>query len=525
MTPGPLVGETRTVDVDAEDRVPWVLGTQLSSAVGPLGAAPEGSRVLLIEAHGFADRLPYHEQKLTLLFSAMRHFRDELRAAGYEVSYRQTERFAEGLSQHFRAHPEDTLVAMESPSHGAADRLSGLAAEAGGRAEFVENELFLSRTDAFADWSADRDPPYRHEDFYRWMRRETGILLVDGEPAGGEWNYDDRNRDTPPADWEPPARLSFEPDEQTREVRAWVRERFDTWGEGDSFDWPVTRTEALDRLDHFVTERLPGFGTYQDAMREGEWAMAHSLLSPAINIGLLHPAELLDRVEAAFRSGDVPINAAEGFVRQLLGWREFVRHVYRAGMPELADANQLEATAPLPDLYWTGDTDMACLADAVGTVRERGYAHHIQRLMILANFATLSGTDPSELNRWFHATFLDAYHWVTTPNVVEMGSFGAGLFATKPYVASANYVHRMSDYCTDCVYDHRAASGEDACPFNALYWDFLARNESRLRENYRMGLVYSHLDDKRSVGDLSAIRERAAEYSENEGGSGLEGVD
>ena len=256
-----------------------------------------------------------------------------------------------------------------------------------------------------------------------------------------------------------------------------------------------------------------------------EWAMAHSLLSPALNIGLLHPAELLDRVETAFGSGDVPINAAEGFVRQLLGWREFVRHVYRAGMPELADANQLEATAPLPDLYWTGDTDMACLADAVGTVRERGYAHHIQRLMVLANFATLSGTEPSELNRWFHATFLDAYHWVTTPNVVEMGSFGAGLFATKPYVASANYVHRMSDYCRNCVFDHRAAAGEDACPFNALYWDFLARNESRLRENYRMGLVYSHLDDKRSAGDLSAIRERAAEYRENEGGSGREGLD
>jgi deoxyribodipyrimidine photolyase-related protein len=238
------------------------------------------------------------------------------------------------------------------------------------------------------------------------------------------------------------------------------------------------------------------------------------LLSPAINLGLLHPVEVIEAAEAAHERADLPLNSIEGFVRQVLGWREFMRHVYRHTMPELADANQLDAPHALPDFYWTGDTDMACLRETVGDVRARGYSHHIQRLMVLANFATLWGVEPAELNEWFHATYVDAYHWVTTPNVVEMGQYGHGVFATKPYVSSANYVDKMSDYCEDCAYYKTKDTGEQACPFNALYWAFLDRNEEQLRSNHRMSLMYSHVDDKRESGDMSAIRERVADLRE-----------
>jgi deoxyribodipyrimidine photolyase-related protein len=271
----------------------------------------------------------------------------------------------------------------------------------------------------------------------------------------------------------------------------------------------VTREAALDLLEHFVAERLPWFGPYQDAIRGDDWAMSHALLSPALNLGLLHPVEVVRAVEAAYHDrSDVPIESAEGCIRQVLGWREFVRHAYRRAMPELATANRLGATRDLPDCYWTGDTAMDCLAETVGDVRARGYAHHIQRLMVLANFATLWGVEPSQLNEWFHATFVDAYHWVTTPNVVEMGAYGHGVFATKPYVSSANYVDEMSDYCDGCRYDPDETTGEGACPFNSLYWDFLDRNEDDLRSNHRMAPLYGHVDRKREAGEFQEIRNR-----------------
>ena len=506
----PAVGTTDSYEIDGETRVPWVLGTQLHPEAGPLRRASEGSRVLLVEAHEFARRKPYHHDKLTLIFSSMRHFRDELREAGYEVVYIQAPTFGDGLAMFFERYPETTLVAMRSPSHGSGERLRELATEAGGDLELVENELFVSTRQAFDEWANDADvDPFTHENFYRWMRRETGVLMDGEDPVGGEWNFDDRNREFPPPEWEPPA--VFEPpvDEMTGAVSDWVAETFETWGEAGEFVWPVTREGALARLEQFLDHRLPEFGPYQDAMLADEWAMAHSLLSPSINVGHLHPWEVTKAVErAAVDNPSLALNSVEGVIRQLLGWREFMRHVYRHAMPGLAGANQLGATESLPEFYWSGDTEMRCLSESVGDVRERGYSHHIQRLMVLANFATLWGVQPSELNEWFHATYVDAYHWVTTPNVVEMGQYGDGVFATKPYVSSASYVDRMSDYCGGCRYDPDQDTGENACPFNALYWDFLARNEDHLRSNHRMGLMYSHVDTKRENGDLETIRER-----------------
>ncbi|OYR57505.1 cryptochrome/photolyase family protein [Halorubrum halodurans] len=560
------------------DTTLWLLGDQLNPDLDALEAADD---VLLIEAHGFAARRRYHAHKLTLVFSAMRHFRDDLRDRGHDVTYLEADSFGEGIATFLAERPDAALELMRPASHGAGERLRGVVEARGGSLALRENELFWTTP---ADWRAwaggsagdeersgakrndgERnddgaairadgtvDRTYRQENWYRHVRRETGVLMDGDEPEGGEWNFDDRNRETPPEAWTPPERPRFEPDALTRETHAWVRDRFDTWGDGslETFAWPVTRREALRALDAFVARGLPAFGRYQDAMVGGEPFLAHSLLSPAINLGLLDPREPVRAVEAAYETrgvepgafdpdvdpagsettldafatgggGDgtaddlppVPLNAAEGFVRQVLGWREFVRHVYREAMPELADANRLDQERALPPLYWDGETDMRCLSEAVGHVREHGYAHHIERLMVLSNFATIHGVDPADLNEWFHLGFVDAYHWVTTPNVVAMGSFGSDVLSSKPYVASGSYVNRMSDHCASCPYAVSRTTGEGACPFNALYWDFLMEHEATLRGTGRMGLMYSHVEDKDRE-EREAIRERAARVRE-----------
>ena len=493
------------------NRVPWVLGTHLHPDVGPVGRAPEGSRVLLIEAHDFARRKPYHHDKLTLVFSGMRHFRDDLRERGYDVEYIKADTFCDGLERYFEAHPDDELVQMRSPSHRSADTFERLVTAAGGRLDVVQNELFVGTREAFDEWSNDTDKdPFRHETFYRWMRRETGVLMTDdGDPVGGEWNYDDENQEFPPEEWESPPVHRPEHDDLTERTSEWVSEEFDVWGAEGTLVWPVTRAQAKAKLTHFVENRLPEFGPYQDAMRSDDWAMAHALLGSSINIGLLHPWEVVRTIEDAYHEHeDIPLNSVEGVLRQLIGWREFMRHVYRHSMPTLDEANQLDAPHDLPEFYWDGATNMECLRQTVGDVRERGYSHHIQRLMVLANFATLWGVEPKQLNEWFHATYVDAYHWVTTPNVVEMGQYGEGVFASKPYVSSANYIDKMSDYCGDCHYYKTKDTGERACPFNALYWDFLDRNEDQLRSNHRMGLMYSHVDSKQDGDEMEEIKAR-----------------
>jgi len=493
----------------------WVLGDCLTGR-GPLADRPD-EPVLMIEAREFARKLPYHPHKLTLVFAAMRHLRDELREAGRTVHYRQAETFGDALDDHLTERPGDDLVLARPESERAGDRLREMVTERGGTLSLVSNPTTLSTADQFRTWTDG--PPYTHESFYRAMRRETGYLMEEGDPVGGEWNYDEDNREPPPAEYDPPDPPAFDPDATTREVIEWVETEFSggydeppyggDWADPDPFQWPVTRREALTALEAFVADRLPAFGPYQDAMVEGERTGHHSLLSAALNVGLLRPDEVVERAIDAYEAGDAPLNSVEGFVRQVIGWREFVRHVYREAEPEIREANALGARGDLPEFYWTGETEMACMADAVGGVRERGYSHHIQRLMILSNFALTYGVEPAQLNRWFHAAYVDAYGWVTTPNVIEMGLYAHGTFATKPYAASANYVDRMSDYCGDCAYDENATTGEGACPFNALYWEFLDRNEDELRSNHRMGLVYHHLDDKDGA-EREAIRERAA---------------
>ena len=491
----------------------WLLGDQLA----PERLVDDGERVLMTEAHAFAERRRYHPQKLTLLFAAMRSVRDSLREAGHEVVYIEAERFGDALDEYFETYPGDTLRLARPASHGAVPRLRELVTESGGSLTVEPNPLFLTTPAEFDAWAGDRsvEDGFRQEGWYRHVRRETGYLMDDGEPAGGEWNYDDQNRETPPDDWVPPAVPEFAYDDRTRETHAWVTERFDGWGNDafEEFCWPVTRDQALDALDHFLDERLPEFGPYQDAMLDDDWALAHSLLSSSLNLGLLHPDEVVEGAIERYEAGEAPVESVEGFVRQVAGWREFVRHVYRRAMPEMGEANQLDQTRDLPPLYWTGETDMQCLDAAVGRVWERGYAHHIERLMLLSNFALTYGADPHELNEWFHLGFVDAYHWATTPNVVGMGSFATDVLSSKPYASSGSYVNRMGDHCANCEYAVSRTTGEGACPFNALYWDFLKENEEVLRGTGRMGLMYSHVDGKDDE-EWEAIEERAAQVRE-----------
>jgi deoxyribodipyrimidine photolyase-related protein len=483
----------------------WLLGDHLNHETTAL---QHDDHVLMIEAHAFGARLRYHPQKLALVFAAMRHFRDDLRDRGYEVTYLTAETFGEGLDQFYEAAPGSDLVMMDPPSHGAGEKFRAMVDERGGSLTLVENDLFLTTPAEFDTWAGDVDT-YRQEHWYRHVRRETGILMDGDDPVGGEWNYDDQNRETPPDDWSPPEPPRFPPDEVTRAVVDFVAERYpEAWGSADEFVWPVTREEALQALSHFIDVRLPEFGPYQDAMVGGEWTLCHSLLSASLNLGLLTPHEAVEAAEDAYRNGEAPLNSVEGFIRQVAGWREFMRHVYRRSMPALAEANQLDQHERLPDAYWTGETEMNCLSEAVGHVYDHGYAHHIERLMVLSNFALVYGVDPQELNRWFHLGFVDAYHWVTTPNVVGMGSFATDVLSSKPYASSGNYVNKMSDYCSSCPYAVSKTTGDDACPFNALYWDFLKANEALLRGTGRMGLMYSHVDRKDDE-EWVAIRERA----------------
>ncbi|MFB6220505.1 MAG: cryptochrome/photolyase family protein [Halolamina sp.] len=495
----------------------WLLGTHLDRTADYLD---EHDRVLLVESRRFANRRPYHPHKLTLVFAAMRRFREDLRERGFTVEYRRADSFADALDAHFTASPEDELTMPRPAADGAADRLRSLVSERGGSLSFVANPTFLLTPREFDAWAESRDTgtpdTYRQENFYRHMRRETGVLMDGDSPEGGAWNYDEQNRETPPADWEPPEPPLFDPGDTTREVMSWVNETFETFVDAEEaapFRWPVTREQALAALDAFVDARFEEFGAYQDAMVAGEWALNHSLLSSSLNLGLLRPMEVIERAERAYENGDAPLNSVEGFVRQVLGWREFMRHVYRRSMPGLAEANQLAQERSLPPAFWTGDTDMVCLSEAVGHVRERGYAHHIERLMVLSNFALVYGADPAELNEWFHQGFVDAFHWVTTPNVVGMGSFGTDVLSSKPYASSGSYINRMSDYCSSCPYAVSRDTGEGACPFNSLYWTFLRENEETLRGTGRMGLMYSHVDDKDET-EWEALRERAEQVRE-----------
>jgi deoxyribodipyrimidine photolyase-related protein len=443
----------------------------------------------------------HHKQKIAFVLAAMRHFADDLRRRGIRVDYVRLDDPANGGSfgaelRRAVEHYRPARVVMTEPGEWrVAEMMRDWREELDVPLEIREDDRFLCSRAQFAAWAGERRS-YRMEFFYREMRRKTGFLMDGADPVGGAWNLDAQNRKSLPRDVAPPPAPAPEPDPVTREVLDLVARRFGNhFGDLEPFRWAVTREGAVAALRAFVERRLALFGDYQDAMRTGEPFLFHSTLAPYLNVGLLLPDEVCRAAEAAYRAGHAPLNAVEGFVRQVIGWREYVRGLYWLLMPDYRDTNALQAGRPLPWFYWSGETGMNCLKECVGDTRRNAYAHHIQRLMVTGNFALLAGIRPAEIEEWYLAVYADAFEWVELPNVHGMVMWAdGGLLGSKPYAASGAYIDRMSDYCGGCSYDVKAREGEGACPFNYLYWNFLIENEERLRANPRMAMPYRTLE-------------------------------
>ncbi len=478
-----------------------ILGDQLSSDMAALADIDiERDTVLMMEVTEEGEYVAHHKQKIVLVLAAMRHFAEELRQRDITVAYVQLDAPGNSgtlcgeLRRAVRQYLPERIVVTEPGEWRVQQAIEGWAALTGCPVEVRPDARFFASRNRFSEWARGRRT-WRMEHFYREMRREHKVLMEGQDPAGGEWNYDAANRKRLPPGITLPSRLRFEPDAITREVMALVEQRFgDHFGSLEDFGWPVTRAHALSALKDFVAESLPRFGDFQDAMKSGEHLLFHSLLAPAMNLGLLSPREVCAAAEAAWRAGAAPLNAVEGFVRQILGWREYVRGVYWTLMPDYADANALEATRKLPDFYWTGQTAMRCLRETIDSTKRFAYSHHIQRLMVTGNYALLAGIAPREIERWYLAVYADAFEWVEMPNTLGMAVFAdGGRMASKPYAASGAYIDRMSDYCSGCQYDVKQKTGARACPFNYLYWAFLIRHEDRLARNPRLAMPYRTL--------------------------------
>lgn len=468
---------------------------------------PDAVGVIYIETAAKPARRPYHKQKLVLLLSAMRHHALARARAGHAVVYWFSERWYDEalreVAERFGIQRIDCLAPAEREVREPLARLRLL--------NLHPNTLFITDT-AFYRSVFPRPGQRRLETFYRAARRAMGLLMEGGEPVDSRWNFDEENRQTwkgkPPV----PARLRFAHDAITREVIDLVVTRHtDAFGSIEAFDWPVTAADAQRAADHFFESLLAHFGPYEDAMAAGEPALFHSLLSASINLGMLDPLSLCRRAEREWRDGRVPLASAEGFIRQILGWREFVRHVFEEHAREYFSMNALEANLALPDWYWGASSGMHCVDDTVQTVVRTGHSHHITRLMVLSNLATLIGVNPQALNAWFWFAYVDAYDWVVTPNVVGMGSFAdGGIFATKPYIASGRYIRKMGpSLCAACRYDSARSDGPTACPFNHLYWDFLERNGKAFANNPRMTMPLRGL--ARLAADTRADHRREAQ--------------
>ncbi len=496
-----------------------VLGDQLSRAVSALdGLDATRDVVLMVEVHEETTYVRHHRQKIVLILSAMRHFAAMLRAEGIPVDYVRlnaqdnTGSLGGEVRRALSRHAADRVIVTAPGEWRVLAMMQGWKEALGIPVEIREDARFLCTQERFRRWAQGRKS-LRMEFFYREMRRETGWLMHGSEPEGGRWNYDSDNRKALPENLRTPPRRRFPPDAVTAAVLDLVRERCgEHFGDLDGFGWAVTREDALAALGEFVDRFLPGFGDYQDAMRDGGDFLFHSVLSPYLNIGLLAPREVCESALDAWREGRAPLAAVEGFVRQILGWREYVRGLYWLLMPEYADSNFLDAQRPLPAFYWTGETRMRCVRATVEATRRNAYAHHIQRLMITGNFALLTGISPAEVEAWYLAVYADAFEWVELPNTHGMALHAdGGLLGSKPYAASGAYIDRMSDYCAGCAYSPKTKLGERACPFNFLYWNFLMDNRERLAANPRMAMPYRTLD-RMSGERRDAIRRDSAAF-------------
>jgi deoxyribodipyrimidine photolyase-related protein len=495
-----------------------ILGDQLDADGAALaGFDPQLDRVLMIESPAEATHVWSHKARIVLFLSAMRHFADSLRRRGWPVSYLASDdpvpaaSLADGLLAAIAEHRPGRVVACEPGELRVRELLAAACRSAGVRLDLRPDAHFLCSGTEFADWAGTRRT-LRMEFFYREMRRRHDVLLDGGAPAGGRWNFDAANRSAFPKDGPPelPQPPQFAPDGITRAVIALVEQRYpDHPGTLADFRWPVTRDDARKALADFIEQRLSGFGLYQDAMWTDMPFGWHSLLSAALNLKLLNPREVIAAAVDAWQRGQAPLAAVEGFVRQILGWREFIRGVYWIDMPRLLEANHFGHQQALPDWYWTGETQMNCLHQSIGQTLRHGYAHHIQRLMVTGNFALLAGLQPRAVHEWYLAVYVDAVEWAELPNTAGMALYAnGGRFTSKPYVASGAYISRMSNYCRGCRYDPKLRSGPRACPYTTLYWNFLDRHEAEFAGNPRTVLMARNVS-RLSTAERQAIRQSA----------------
>ena len=479
-----------------------VLGDQLTPT---LSALRDGDRrrdvILMMEAAEETTYVRHHKKKIAFILAAMRAFAGELRAAGWQVDYVRLDdpenegSFTRELARAVARRAPARIVTTEASEQRVLRAQQEWPTLFDAQVDVLSDDRFIAGKAEFFAWAEGRKQ-LRMEFFYREMRRKTGLLMDGDAPAGGQWNFDHDNRKRATADLFMPSPLRFAPDAETRAVLDLVGARFaGHFGALEPFWLPVTRTDADKAAAHFLREALPHFGDFQDAMLRGERFLFHSVLSPLINVGLLDPLRLCQAAEDEYRAGRAPLNAVEGFIRQIIGWREYVRGIYWLKGPDYVRSNALNAARALPSMYWSGETDMLCMAEAIGQTRQDAYAHHIQRLMVTGNFALLAGIDPHQVHEWYLAVYADAFEWVEAPNTIGMSQFAdGGILGSKPYAASGAYIDRMSDYCSTCRYDVKQRTGPKACPFNALYWDFLARHRARFEGNPRMAQMYRTYD-------------------------------
>jgi deoxyribodipyrimidine photolyase-related protein len=494
-------------------RLVLILGDQLAPGHPLLaGLDPARDRVFMAEVREEATHVWSHKARIALFLSAMRHFCDDLRARGFSLRYLALDQhahasLAQALAAELKAHRPQQVAMLQAGDARVQAQLEATVRQANLPLDVLEDPHFLVDAKSFQAWLGERKQP-RLEHFYRAMRKQTGILMQHGEPLGGTWNFDAANRASfgrqGPAQLPPPP--AFAPDRITREVIRLVNREFPEHpGTLEAFDWPVTPAEAQVALQDFIDHRLARFGTYQDAMWRGEAFLYHSLLSPSLNLKLLDPRDVLHAAERARQEGAAPLASVEGFVRQILGWREYVRGIYWARMPAYAEVNALEADQALPAFFWTGDTDMACLREVLAQTLRYGYAHHIQRLMVTGLFCLLLGVRPQQVHAWYLAVYVDAVEWVELPNTLGMSQYAdGGYLASKPYVASGKYIDRMSNYCEGCRYHPAQATGDDACPYTTLYWDFLCRHRERFARHPRTALQWRNLErlDKQTINGI-----------------------
>ncbi len=495
-----------------------VLGDQLTMGLASLrGVDPATTRVLMMEVAEETTYVRHHPKKIAFLFSAMRHHAIALREAGWMVDYVALDdpdnagSFTGEVARAVARHAPDRIVVTEAGEWRVTAMLDQWETLFGIPVEVRADDRFVATHAEFDAWAEGRRDLVM-EFFYHEMRVKTGLLMDGRKPAGDRWNFDKENRKPAKVDLLMPRPLSFAPDAITREVLALVADRFGSSpGSLDGFDYAVTAADAAAQADAFFANALPQFGDYEDAMLTGERHLWHSILSPYLNAGLLDPLDLCRRAEAEYRAGRAPLNSVEGYIRQIIGWREYMRGIYWREGPDYVHRNYFGHTRALPAFYWTGETDMHCMAEALGQTLDTAHAHHIQRLMVTGNFALLIGADPALVHRWYLEIYIDAYEWVELPNTLGMSQFGdGGLLGSKPYVSSGAYINRMSDYCRHCRYDVTKRVGEDACPFNALYWDFLARNEDKLRPNRRLAMPYRNWDKQSGENQEATLAQAAA---------------